>query len=214
MRPANRDRPDHRSTACCIVSILVVLLALFAVPAAANSAMYFISEDGTVLTANATLTNQSTFLLVKPGFLGEEVALSVDNLTIQNESGVVEFTLDGKTVSFPEGNYTLNYSVKIENGFIYLRYEDPYNVSIYLPENFQTGHLILGTVGTGGAISPSDNSSYGSMITFENTDTASLTFYDDVREPILYLFLGIWGVLFIIAGVRYLRLKRKPMEDL
>jgi len=192
----------------------VVLLALFAAPAAANSAMYFISEDGTVLTANATLINQSTFLLVEPGFLGEEVALSVDNLTIQNESGVVEFTLDGKTVSFPEGNYTLNYSVKIENGFIYLRYEDPYNVSIYLPENFQTGHLILGTVGTGGAISPSDNSSYGSMITFENTDTASLTFYDDVREPILYLFLGIWGVLFIIAGVRYLRLKRKPMEDL
>jgi len=213
MRPTNRDRPDHRSTACCIVSIFVILLALFAAPAAANSAMYFVSEDGTVLTANATLINQSTFLLVKPGFLGEEVALSVDNLTIQNESGVVEFTLDGKTVSFPEGNYTLNYSAKIENGLIYLRYEEPYNVSIYLPEKFQTGHLILGTVGSGGVVSPSDNSSYGSMVTFENTNTASLTFYDDVREPLLYLFLGIWGVVFVIAGVRYFRLKRKPIRD-
>lgn len=213
MRPANRDRPDHRSTACCIVSILVVLLALFAAPAAANSAEYFVSDDGTVLTANATLINQSTFLLVKPGFLGEEVALSVDNLTIQNESGVVEFTQNDKTVSFPAGNYTLNYSAKIENGLIYLRYAEPYNVSIYLPEKFQTGHLILGTVGSGGVISPSDDPAYDSMITFENANTASLTFYDDVREPLLYLFLGIWGVGFIIAGVRYFRLKRKPMQE-
>ena len=213
MRPSNRDRPNHRSTACCIVSIFVILLALFAAPAAANSAVYYVSDDGTVLTANATLINQSTFLLVKPGFLGEEVALSVDNLTIQNESGIVEYTQNGKTVSFPAGNYTLNYSVKIENGLVYLKYAEPYNVSVYLPERFQTGHLILGTVSNGGVVSSSDNSSYGSMVTFENTNTASLTFYDDVREPILYLFLGIWGVVFIIAGVRYLRLKRKPMKD-
>ncbi|ABN07585.1 hypothetical protein Mlab_1419 [Methanocorpusculum labreanum Z] len=191
----------------------MVLLALFAVPAAANSAVYFVSDDGTVLTANATLINQSTFLLVKPGFLGEEVALSVDNLTIQNESGVVEYTQNGKTVSFPAGNYTLNYSAKIENGLVYLKYPEPYNVSVYLPERFQTGHLILGTVGTGGVVSSSDNSSYGSMVTFENTTTASFTFYDDVREPLLYIFLGIWGVVFIIAGIRYLRLKRKPMKD-
>ncbi len=128
---------------------------------------------------------------MKPGFLGEEVALSVDNLTIQNESGVVEFTQNGKTVSFPSGNYTLNYSVKIENGLIYLRYAEPYNVSVYLPERFQTGHLILGAVGNGGVVSSSDNVSYGSMVTFEETTIASLTFYDDVREPILYLFLGI-----------------------
>ncbi len=213
MRPANRDRPNHRSTACCIVSIFVILLALFAAPAAANSAVYYVSDDGTVLTANAALINQSTFLLVKPGFLGEEVALSVNNLTIQNESGVVEFTQNGKTVSFPAGNYTLNYSVKIENGLVYLKYAEPYNVSVYLPERFQTGHLILGTVSNGGVVSSSDNSSYGSMVTFEDTTTASLTFYDDVREPLLYIFLGIWGVVFIIAGVRYLRLKRKPMKD-
>jgi hypothetical protein len=191
----------------------VILLALFAAPAAANSAVYYVSDDGTVLTANATLINQSTFLLVKPGFLGEEVALSVNNLTIQNESGIVEFTQNGKTVSFPAGNYTLNYSVKIENGLVYLKYVEPYNVSVYLPARFQTGHLILGTVSNGGVVSSSDNSSYGSMVTFEDTTTASLTFYDDVREPLLYIFLGIWGVVFIIAGVRYLRLKRKPMKD-
>jgi len=213
MRPANRDRPNHRSTAFCIVSIFVILLALFAAPAAANSAVYYVSDDGTVLTANATLINQSTFLLVKPGFLGEEVALSVDNLTIQNESGVVEYTQNGKTVSFPAGNYTLNYSVNIENGLIYLKYAEPYNVSVYLPARFQTGHLILGTVSNGGVVSSSDNSSYGSMVTFENTTTASFTFYDDVREPLLYIFLGIWGVVFVIAGIRYLRLKRKPIKD-
>ncbi len=213
MRSANRDRPNHRSTACCIVSILVVLLALFAVPAAANSAVYFVSDDGTVLTANATLINQSTFLLVKPGFFGEEVALTVDNLTIRNESGVVEYTQNGKTVSFPAGNYTLNYSAKIETGLVYLRYAEPYNVSVYLPERFQTGHLILGMVGNGGVVSSSDNSSYGSMVTFNETTTASLTFYDDVREPLLYMFLGVWVVVFVIAGIRYLRLKRKPMKD-
>lgn len=213
MRPANRDRSDHRSTACCIVSILVVMLALFTAPAVANSAEYFVSEDGTVLTANAALINQNTFLLVKPGFLGEEAALSVENLTIQNESGAVEFTQNEKTVSFPAGNYTLNYSANIENEFIYLRYAEPYNVSIYLPEKFQTGHLILGTVGSGGVVSPSDDPSYGSMITFESANTASLTFYDESREPLLYVFLGIWGIVLIVAGVRYFRLKRKPMQE-
>ncbi len=197
MCPANRDRPNHRSTAFRIVSIFVVLLALFAAPAAANSAVYFVSDDGTVLTANVTLINQNTFQLVKPGFLGEEVALSVDNLTIQNESGVIEYTQNGKTVTFPAGNYTLTYSANIENGLVYLKYAEPYNVSVYLPERFQTGYLILGTVGTGGVVSSSDNSSYGSMVTFENTTTASFTFYDDVREPLLYIFLGVWGVVFL-----------------
>ncbi|WP_319379224.1 DUF5803 family protein [uncultured Methanocorpusculum sp.] len=175
----------------------MVLLALFAAPAAANSAVYFVSDDGTVLTANVTLINQNTFQLVKPGFLGEEVALSVDNLTIQNESGVIEYTQNGKTVTFPAGNYTLTYSANIENGLVYLKYAEPYNVSVYLPERFQTGYLILGTVGTGGVVSSSDNSSYGSMVTFENTTTASFTFYDDVREPLLYIFLGVWGVVFL-----------------
>ena len=214
MRPANRDRPNHRSTACCIVSILVVLLALFVVPVTANSATYFVSEDGTVLTANVTMINQSEFLLVTPGLLGEDVALTVDNLTIQNETGVIEYTIVGTLVSFPEGNYTLNYSVSIKNNMVYAKYPALYNVSIYLPEKFQTGHLILGTVGSGGVISSSDNASYGSMVTFENTKAASLTFYEDSREPILYIFLGIWGVVFLIAGIRYLWLKKKSMKDI
>ncbi len=214
MCTANRDRPNHRSTACCIVSILVILFALFAVPAAANTATYFVSEDGSVLYANAALINQSEFLLMKPGFLGEDIALTVDNLTIQNETGVIEYKQDGMTVSFPKGNYTLNYSVKIENNQVYAKYPESYNVTIYLPEKFQTGHLILGTVGSGGVNSPSDNSSYGSMVTFGDTKTASLTFYDDVREPLLYIFLGVWAVVFLIVGARYLRLKRKPMKDI
>ena len=214
MHPPYRDRPNHRSTACCIVSILVILFALFVAPAAANSATYFISEDGTVLYANATLINQSEFLLMEPGFLGEDVAQTVDNLTIQNETGVIEYEQDGTTVSFPKGNYTLNYSVTIKSNQIYTKYSESYNVTIYLPEKFHTGHLILGTVGSGGVTSPSDNSSYGSMVTFEDTNAASLTFYDETREPLLYIFLGVWAVVFLIAGARYLRLKRKSMKNI
>ncbi|HJJ62331.1 MAG TPA: hypothetical protein O0X94_03200 [Methanocorpusculum sp.] len=54
---------------------------MLAVPAAANTADFTVSENGSVLFAEARFSG-SSYLLVTPGILGEDVALeTVSGLT-------------------------------------------------------------------------------------------------------------------------------------
>ena len=71
MQPANRDRPDHRGTPLRAVIAAVLLLGiLLALPSSANTASYYIAENGTVFSAEVTLVIHSGYLLITPGFIG------------------------------------------------------------------------------------------------------------------------------------------------
>ena len=199
MRSPNRNRPDYRSTALCAVSLLLAVL-LLAVPAAANTADITVAENGSVVYAEARFSG-SSYLLVTPGLLGEDVAAeNVRDLTLVNESGVAVEPKNTKgTLTFPEGNYTLTYSLPISGSFVYGKFADEYDVTVTLPKPYTTGHLILGTVSSGGVISKEENKT---VVTFNQTKAFSVTFYEENREVILYAFLGGW---FILLGAVYLR---------
>ena len=209
MRSPNRDRPNHRSTALCAVSLLLAVL-LLAVPAAANTADFTVSENGSVLYAEAKFSG-SSYLLVMPRLLGEDVALEdVRNLTLTDENGTVVEPKNTKgTLTFPEGNYTLTYSLPITSGFVYAKFPTAYNVTVTLPEPYTTGHLILGTVSGGGVISADAEQT---VVTFTQTKAVSLTFYEENREMILYAFLAGWLVVLALAYMRYRKIKKNRLK--
>ncbi len=211
MCPTNRNRPHYRSIAFCLISLLCILLALGTAPAAANTATYTVSENGTLLFAEAYLINQDSYLLVQPGFLGEDAAATgIRNLTLTAENGtIIEPVKKSEKLSFPKGNYTLTYIAKIENGLIYAKYPAAYNVTVTLPNPYTTGHLILGNVNGGGVITKTDNAT---TVTYTAKKAVSLTFFDKGREPMLYIFVAGWLVLLLIVGLRYRSIRNKQRK--
>ena len=209
MRSPNRDRPNHRSTALCAVSLLLAVL-LLAAPAAADTADFTVSENGSVLYAEAKFSG-SSYLLVTPGILGEDVALeTVSNLTLISADGTVVEPKNTKgTLTFPEDNYTLTYEVPISGGFIYAKFPEFFDVTVTLPKPYTTGNKILGTVSSGGVIKEGVENM---VVTFNQTNVASLTFYEENREPILYAFLAGWLVVFVLAWMRYRKIKKSRMK--
>ncbi|MDO5844792.1 MAG: hypothetical protein Q4Q53_06585 [Methanocorpusculum sp.] len=180
---------------------------MFAFPASANTAEYFVSENGTGLSAHITLVNQSEFYLVKPGIFGSDEPLKVDELSLKDAEGNdIDYKQSDYTLKFEKGNYTLVYKSKITDNLIYAKYPDKYNVTAFIPKQFNTGHLILGTVSTGGVITELTS---GHAVSYIGTKAISITFFDANRPLILYLFLGIWAVVMIVVLVRHQILKKR-----
>ena len=183
---------------------------MLAVPAAANTADFTVSENGTVLYAEAEFFG-SSYLLVTPGILGEDVALeTVSSLTLVSDDGTVVEPKNTKgTLTFPEGNYTLTYEVPISAGFVYAKFPEFFDVTVTLPKPYTTGNKILGTVSSGGIIKEDAEKT---VVTFNQTKVASLTFYEDNREPILYAFLAGWLFVLSLAWMRYRKIKKNRMK--
>ncbi len=209
MRSPNRNRPDHRSTALCALSLFLAVI-LLAAPAAADSADFTVAENGSVLFAEARFSG-SSYLLVTPGLLGEDVAAEdVFDLTLTAEDGtIVEPKNSRGTLTFPEGNYTLTYSLPVSGGFVYAKFPAEYDVTVTLPKPYTTGHLILGTVSGGGVISKEADKT---IVTYNQTKVVSLTFYEENREPILYLFIAGWLVVLALAYLRYRKIKKNRLK--
>ena len=247
MCSSDRDRSDYRSTSFRAVTVLVaVLLCAVLIPAVcANSAAYFVSENGTLLAAEITMVDQDSYILSSPGFLGEGAELKANNITLTAENGtVMNVTMrNSLEMSFPKGNYTLTYTVPVSDNTVYAVYPAPYNVTVYLPKGFATNHPILGSVSHGGEtrkildlssyefIKLVESGEYGSyqtvsqdlvgpgtdnpvptydtVVWWTNTKAIQMRFYPESRVLIFSAFVGIWFVLFAVAGIRYLYLKKR-----
>lgn len=207
-----------------ILLALVLALALLIAPVAAVDAPFLsllknpqvtpvgtadlkLSENGTLVTASASLIDAESYLLVMPGILGEDVALEkVSNLTLINETGVTVEPKNSKGVlTFPKGNYTLTYTFPVVDGYIHQKFPTDYSARVTLPNPYTTGHLIMGTAGDG-VVTKNENST---VVTFNKTKSISIKIYEDNRVPILYLFLAGWVVIFGLAFSRYLRIKKR-----
>lgn len=225
MQPANRDRPDHRGTPLRAVIAAVLLLGiLLAVPASANTASYYIAENGTTFSAEVTLVNQSGYLLISPGFIGEGAELQVSNLTLTAEDGtIVNATKASSTqITFPEGNYTLVYDAPLDGRLMYAQYLSPFNTTVFLPAGFHTNNLILGPVSNDGKtylVSEDmdqlremgiavDAAQYETVVVWTDKRAIQMRFYPESYERYFILCMGLWLIIFCAVGYRYWRLKK------
>lgn len=230
MRSANRDRPDYRCTALCAVTAALLIGVLLIGPVSANTANYYIAENGTSFSAEITLVNQSGFLLVSPGFIGEGAVLKVHNLTLTAENGtIVNATKRSSTqITFPEGNYTLVYDAPLDGFLMYAQYLVLYNSTVFLPAGFHTNNVLLGPVSNGGQTYSvarnkiplyelgiiADAAMCETVVVWTETKEIQMRFYPAKYEKYFAICMGVWFVLFCAVGYRYWKLHRKTDEYL
>lgn len=215
MRTTNRNRPDHRSTALGLITVLSILL-LLAVPAAAgNTAVYEVAQNGSSYTADVSFTNLDKYYLVTQGFFfglgGDEAISGVSNLTLMNaDSGEAVTPESSKgTLTFPKGNYTLTYTAPVKDGEIYLKYPAAFDVNITMHDPYTTGHMVLGPVDEKGVITKTGSDT---TVTYKGIEKISLRIYDKNREYILYGFTGVWILVVLIIFLRYRSLKKRQIK--
>ena len=232
MRTTNRNRPDHRGTALRLISLGLIGLAVFlllAAPAAAddaaagtpagNTAVYTVAEDGKSFTADIYLTDLDTFPIVAEGLfwgLGGDAELKgiTDMVLTDTDTGeVVTPKAVNGVLTFPKGNYHLTFTAPIEGGLfggnsLYLKYPAKFDVTVYIPNPYTTGHLVLGKINEGGVVSYTDS---GTVVTYTGIEKTTVPFYDKSREMLLYVFAGIWVLVLVIAVARYRSLRKRQM---
>lgn len=230
MRSANQDRPDHRCTALRAVTAVLLIGILLIVPATANTATYYIAENGTSFSAEVTLVNQSGYMLISPGFIGEGAELKVTNLTLTAENGtIVNATKKSSMqIAFPEGNYTLVYDAPLDGYLMYAQYLSPFNTTVFLPAGFHTNNLLLGPVSNDGktyriaeetkqlqeqGIVP-NATQYETVVVWTDKREIQMRFYPASYEKYFVICMGLWFVLFCAVGYRYWRLRRKADQYL
>jgi len=147
--------------------------------------------------------------------MGENIPITVTNVTLIAENGtLMDFNWTNQwnapsSIIFPNGNYTVTYVAPLNNNQLQGTYLSPYNVSVFLPGEYDVRNPLLAGLSPGANVTRfSDNTT---QVTWNQTLSFNLRFYDQAREDLLYLFAEFMIILAVILLMPFL-LMRKPPE--
>ncbi len=147
--------------------------------------------NGTACSASVELVGAESFRFTEPGVLGERIPVSVTGINVSREGSPVPYESAGQSeIRFPTGNYTISYEMPIRGSHLAVLYDQPYQVEVLLPADLDVRNLLLGMVSQGGTVNASPDGS--KTVTWNETYSAELRFYDANQESLLYLFGNIW----------------------
>jgi hypothetical protein len=228
MQHFNPNQPDHRGTTLCAATAVLLICVLLIGPVCANTATYYIAENGTSFSAEIILVNQSDYILTSQSLFGESANLKVTNLTLTAENGtnVNPMTKSPTQITFPKGNYTLFYDAPLDGHLIYAQYLSPFNTTVFLPAGFHTNNLLLGPISNDGKAYMiaeekkqlcelgvvANETQYETAIIWTDKCDIQMRFYPSTYERYFVICMGMWFILFGSAGYRYWKLKQKTSQ--
>ena len=184
MRSPHRDRRGPAIVALCLALILICA------PAAAAEAAFRVLPDSTAYEASVQVTG-SEHAFWSPGLMGERVPLQVEEIKVLGPSGPIEYRDMGRgTITFPEGNYTITYRAPVRDNHFVAVFDEPYSVTLVLPEGLDVKNPLIGMVSPGGVTSPGPNGT--TEVTWDQTAVVEVRFYTPEREILLTTFGIIW----------------------
>lgn len=144
----------------------------------------------------------------EPGILGDRVPLKVQDVALFGQCSPCEFAWSGSSaITFSRGNYSLSFSAPLRENHFMVVFDEPRSVSISLPQGLDVRNPALGMITPGGIVLPGDGN--GTTITWNNTRTAELRFYDEGREDLLYIFANFWIIIAVVMLLPFLLTWRK-----
>ncbi|PKL68517.1 MAG: hypothetical protein CVV30_09490 [Methanomicrobiales archaeon HGW-Methanomicrobiales-1] len=177
-------------------------MLLIAVPAAsALSADYRVFPNGTAYNVSIEITGVDRYEFADVGFLGEDVAINVDQVNLSGNCSPCEFNWSKgwgrpSAITFERGNYTVSYMAPLKDNTLQAVYDKQYNVSVSLPAELDVRNTLLASVSQGANVTRfPDNTT---LIQWNKVRTIEIRFYDQWREQLLYLFGNFWIVIAIV----------------
>jgi hypothetical protein len=147
-------------------------------------------SDGTAYEASVEVTG-SEHAFWTPGLMGERVPLQVEDIEVLGPSGPVEYKDAGRgVITFPEGNYTVTYQAPVRNNHLVAAFDDPYAVTVTLPEGLDVRNPLIGMISPGGVVSSGTNGT--AEIAWNRTTGVEVRYYTPDREILLTTFGTIW----------------------
>jgi hypothetical protein len=209
MRTSDRDRRRSALTALC--AALVILLT--AIPAAgALSADYRVFPNGTAYNVSIEISTADRYLFADVGFLGEDVAINVENVSLTGNCSPCEFNWSKgwgrpSAITFDRGNYTVSYTAPLKDNTLQAEYDTQYNVSITLPAELDVRNPLLASINPGANVTRfSDNTT---LIQWNKIRAFEIRFYDQWREQLLYLFGNFLIVIAIVLLLPFLLMMKR-----
>ena len=192
------------------------MIVLAVPPVGALDATYQVLPNATSYSARIDITGVSDYLFADTDALGENVPLAVTNVTLTAENGTqVNFTWAKPwnapaSISFPKGNYTVAYVAPLSNDQLQESYYSPYKVRINLPGEYDVRNPLLAGLSPGANVARlPDNST---VVSWNQTSSFEIRFYDQAREDLLYLFAEFMVILSAILLLPYFLTREKPKE--
>jgi len=188
---------------------------LVAPSAWALDATYHVLPNATSYAARVDIEDASSYMFADTDMLGENVPITVTNVSLIAENGTaVDFNWTTQwsapsAITFPEGNYTVAYVAPLHDNQFQGSFLSPYNVSVILPGEYDVRNPLLAGLSPGANVTRfPDNTT---QVTWNQTQSFNLRFYDQAREDLLYLFAEFMIILAVILLMPFL-LMRKPPE--
>ena len=192
------------------------MIILCAPPVGALDATYQVLPNATSYAARIGITEASDYMFADTDMLGENVPVAVTNVTLIAENGTAaEFNWTNSwnapsSITFPKGNYTVAYIAPLSNNQIQESYLSPYNVTVILPGAYDVRNPFLAGLSQGANVTRlPDNST---QVSWNQTPSFEVRFYDQSREDLLYLFGEFMVILAAILLLPFF-LTRKPPEE-
>ena len=197
MRAPAGDRCRFTLIALGIAALLTVL------PAAALGAAYHIDPNGTSYHAVLDVQEAERHDFYETGLLGERIPIKVNDVALSGECNPCEFAWSGNSaITFPRGNYSLSFSGPVRENHFLTTFETPRKVSISLPPGLDVRNPALGMITPGGVVISGDDREI--TVTWNDTRTAEIRFYDEGRENLLYIFANFWIIIAAVLLVPFL----------
>jgi hypothetical protein len=189
---------------------------LFVPAAGALNATYEVLPNATSYAASVDVTGVSQYMFADTGLLGENVPIGVTNVTLVTENGTsVDFNWTlvwsaPPVITFPKGNYTVDYIAPLHDNHLQGNYLSPYSVNVTLPEEYSVQNPLLAGISTGANVTRyPDNST---QVRWNKTLSFDLRFYDKNREELLYMFAEFMVILVVILLMPFLLMRKPPQK--
>ncbi|MDT8357216.1 MAG: DUF5803 family protein [Methanomicrobiaceae archaeon] len=165
-------------------------------------AVFTVLEGGSTYHAQVEVVDTESHAFHERGVLGERIPLVVENISVRGAEGQVAFEKpEPSLITFPRGDYLINYSGTIRDNTLQAEFEDPTDVTVYLPPGLDVRNPLIGMVSQGGTAEEINNSV---LIRWEDTQLVECRFYEPGRERGLYIFGTFWLALCAILLIPFL----------
>ncbi len=111
--------------------------------------------NATSYAAQVEITDTSTYQFANADLLGENIPVNVTNVSLIADNGTpVNFNgsaewMAPSIITFPKGNYTISYETSLQDNQIQGSFLEPYNVSVFLPVQYDVRNPLLATLSPG-----------------------------------------------------------------